>query len=259
MTGLLEVFFLAVPLFLTSSLSFLNFFVFFKEYRQKEESTLLHIALSFLCSMCIFLILFIAVLLPPPVQLESFLIANIFVWLLFLEVGNSYLSAFLNRSSEIDRYILPVFGAAIGLAVLIAIKPDLYLLAISLNIELIVFLVAIITVFYTFIRALIRVNIVLDQFEGEELKLLELTQKIFLLGVCGIGFTFVTCFFWLLIKGMENFSLEIVSWELIDWITYLNMPMYAGILLGALLRSLKIDFEQIDVPTVLNVLDSPQD
>lgn len=257
MTSIVEILLLAVPLLLTTGLSLLNFLVFFKKYRQKEETTLLHISVTFICSMFLFFLLFIAVFLSPLAQLRMFLVANIFVWFLFLEVGNAYMSAFLNRSSEIDRYILPVFGAAIGLAVLVAIKPDLYLRDISLNIELIVFLAAVFTVFFTFIRALIRVNLVLDQFEGEELKLLELTQQVFLLGICSIGFTFVTCFFWLISKGITNLSLEITTWEVIDWITYLNMPMYAGILLGALLRSLRIDFEQIDVPSILNVLDAP--
>ncbi|UCE13855.1 MAG: hypothetical protein JSV04_01445 [Candidatus Heimdallarchaeota archaeon] len=257
MTSIVEILLLAVPLLLTTGLSFLNFLVFFRKYRQKEEIALLHISVTFICSMFLFFLLFIAVLLPPAVHLQMFLVANIFVWILFLEIGNSYLSAFLNRSSEIDRYILPVFGAAIGLAVLIASKPDLYLITVSLNIELVVFLAAVFTVFFTFARALVRVNLVLDQFEGEELKLLELTQQIFLLGVCSIGFTFITCFLWLISKGMDNLSLEIVTWEVIDWITYLNMPLYAGILLGALLRSLRIDFEQIDVPSILNVLDAP--
>lgn len=259
MVGLLEIVLLAVPLFLTAGLSFLNFVVFFRNYRQKEETTMLHIAIIFLCSTLIFAFLFTAVLLPQSVQLHFFLITNIFVWLLFLEVGNSYLSAFLNRSREIERYLLPVFGAALGSAALVAIKPDIYLLTISLNIELVVYLAAIISLLYIFIRAIIRINLVLDQFDGEELKLLELTQLIFFLGSCCIGFTFVTCFSWLVLKGVSNLSLDIVTWELIDWVTYLNMPMYAGILLGALLRSLKIDFEQIDVPTILNVLDSPQE
>jgi hypothetical protein len=230
--------------------------VFFRNYRSNEEKTMLHIAITFLCSTLVFTILFIAVLLPQTVQQQLFLIANVIVWVLFLEVGNSYLSAFLNRSREIERYLLPIFGAAIGSAALVAIKPDVYLIIISLNIELVVYLVAIISILYIFLRAIIRINFVLDQFEGEELKLLELTQKIFFFGMCCIGFTFITCFSWLVIKGIDRLSLEIVTWEIIDWITYLNMPMYSGILLGALLRSLQIDFEQIDIPTILNVIDS---
>lgn len=259
MVGWLEIFLLAVPLFLTASLSFLNFLVFFRNYRQKEEKTMLHIAITFLLSTLIFVFLSIAVLLPQSVQLQLFLITNVFVWLLFLEVGNSYLSAFLNRSREIERYLLPIFGAAIGSAALVAIKPDIYLITITLNIELVVYLVAIISLLYVFSKAIVRINLVLDQFEGEELKLLELTQLIFFLGTCCIGFTFITCFSWLVIKGVGNLSLDIGTWELIDWITFLNLPMYAGILLGALVRSLKIDFEQIDVTTILNILDSPQE
>ncbi|MHA2246086.1 MAG: hypothetical protein ACXADY_14070 [Candidatus Hodarchaeales archaeon] len=259
MVGLLEIFLLAVPLFLTASLSFLNFLVFYRNYRQKEEKTMLHIAITFLCSTLIFVFLSMAVLLPQSVQLQLFLITNVFVWLLFLEVGNSYLSAFLNRSREIERYLLPIFGAAIGSAALVAIKPNIYLITITLNIELVVYLVAIISLLYVFSKAIIRINLVLDQFEGEELKLLELTQLIFFLGTCCIVFTFVTCFSLLIIKGVNNLSLDVGTWKEIDWITFLNLPMYAGILLGALLRSLKIDFEQIDVPTILNILDSPQE
>ncbi|MFX0125652.1 MAG: hypothetical protein ACFFAE_18660 [Candidatus Hodarchaeota archaeon] len=259
MNGLLELLILALPLLLTASLAFLNFLVFFRNYRQKEEITMLHIALTFLFGAIIFVLLFIAVLVPQSYQLQLFLITNMFVWLLFLEVGNSYLSAFLNRSREIERYLIPVFGAAIGSAALVAIKPDIYLLEISLNIELLVYFLAIISLLYIFIRATVRINSVLDQFEGEELKLLELTQLIFLLGTCCAGFTFITCFSWVVIKGVHNLSLDVVTWELIDWITYLNLPMYVGILLGALLRSLRIDFEQIDVPTILNVIDSPQE
>ncbi len=259
MNGWLELLILPLPLVLTASLAFLNFLVFFRNYRQKEEIIMVHIAITFLFGAVIFILLFMAVLLPQSFQLQVFLITNIFVWLLFLEVGNSYLSAFLNRSREIERYLIPVFGAAIGSAALVAIKPDIYLLEITLNIELLVYFMAIISLLYIFIRAIVRINSVLDQFDGEELKLLELTQLIFLLGTCCAGFTFFTCFSWIVIKGVHNLSLDIVTWELIDWITYLNLPMYAGILLGALLRSLKIDFEQIDVPTILNVLDSPQE
>ncbi|MFX1506310.1 MAG: hypothetical protein ACFFDC_09370 [Promethearchaeota archaeon] len=259
MSGLLEVLILAIPLILTAGLAFLNFLVFFRTYRQKEEITMLHIAVTFLLGAAIFILLFIAVLSPQSYQLELFLITNMFVWILFLEVGNSYLSAFLNRSREIERYLLPIFGAAIGSAALVAIKPDIYLLTISLNIELFVYFLAIMSLLYIFIRATIRLNSVLDQFEGEELKLLELTQLIFIIGSCCSGFTFITCFSWVVIKGVHNLSLNIVTWEFIDWLTYLNLPMYAGILLGALLRSLRIDFDQIDVPTILNVLDSPQE
>ncbi|MHA2202462.1 MAG: hypothetical protein ACW991_02120, partial [Candidatus Hodarchaeales archaeon] len=239
MNGLLEILILALPLLLTAGLAFLNFLVFFKNYRQKEEKTMLHIALTFLFGALIFVLLFIAVLLPHSFQLQLFLITNMIVWLLFLEVGNSYLSTFLNRSREIERYLLPVFGAAIGSAALVAIKPDIYLLEVSLNVELLVYFLAIISLLYIFTRAIIRINSVLDQFEGEELKLLELTQFIFLLGTCCAGFTFITCFSWIVIKGVHNLSLDVITWELIDWITYLNLPMYAGILLGALLRSLR--------------------
>lgn len=259
MTGLLEIGILALPLLLTAGLAFLNFIVFFRNYRQIQEITMLHIANTFLLGASIFILLFIAVLAPETYQLELFLITNMFVWILFLEVGNSYLSAFLNRSWEIERYLLPVFGAAIGSAALVAIKPDIYLLEIALNIELLVYFLAIISLLYIFVRAIIRINSVLDQFEGEELKLLELTQLIFLLGSICAGFTFFTCFAWVVIKGVHNLSLNIATWELIDWLTYLNLPMYTGILLGALLRSLKIKFDQIDVPTILNVLDSPQE
>ncbi|MFX1283657.1 MAG: hypothetical protein ACFFB5_08380 [Promethearchaeota archaeon] len=259
MVGWLEILILALPLFLTTSLSFLNFLVFFRNYRQKEEKTMLHIAITFFFSTLIFFLLFIAVFFPPSAQLQLFLITNFFVWLLFLEVGNSYLSAFLNRSREIERYLLPIFGAAIGSAALVAIKPNIYLLTITLNIELFVYFTAITSLLYIFIQAIVRINLVLDQFEGEELKLLELTQLIFFLGTCCIGFTFITCFSWLVLKGVDNLSLDVTTWVLIDWITFLNLPMYAGILLGALLRSLRIDFEQIDVPTILNVLDSPQE
>jgi len=259
LNGLLEIVILALPLLLTAGLAFLNFLVFFKNYRQIEEITMLHIAITFLLGASIFVLVFIAVLVPQTYQLQLFLITNMFVWLLFLEVGNSYLSAFLNRSWEIERYLLPIFGAAIGSSALVAIKPDIYLLEIALNIELLVYFLAIISLLYIFIRAIIRINSVLDQFEGEELKLLELTQLIFLLGSICAGFTFITCFTWVVIKGVHNLSLNIATWELIDWLTYLNLPMYTGILLGALLRSLKIEFDQIDVPTILNVLDSPQE
>ncbi len=259
MVGFLEIAILAVPLFLTTSLSFLNFLVFLRNYKQIEETTLLHIAVTFLFSTLIFTFLFIAVFLPPSIQLQPFLLANIIVWLLFLEIGYSYLSAFLNRSKEIERYLLPIFGAAVGSAILIAIKPDLYLFDITLNVELLVYITAFISLLYTVIRAIIRVNLVLDQFEGEEMKLLELSQLVLFLGACCMVYTFFTCFGWLVIKGISNFSLEIGTWEIIDWITYLNMPMYAAILLGALLRSFRIDFEKIDVPTILNVLDSPSE
>ncbi|MFX0013064.1 MAG: hypothetical protein ACFFB2_04485 [Promethearchaeota archaeon] len=257
MVALLELFILAFPLFITACLSFLNFLVFFRNYRQKEEKTLLHIAITFFSGTIIFTLLFMTVFLPQSMQLQFFLITNVMVWFLFLEVGNSYLSAFLNLSKEIEWYLLPIFGAAIGSATLVAVKPDIYLVIISLNIELIVYLIAIISLLYIFMRAIIRINSVLGQFEGEELKLLELTQQTFFLGMFCIGFTFITCFAWLVVKGVQNLSLEVATWEIIDWITYLNLPMYAGILFSALLRSLKIDFEQIDVPTILNVIDSP--
>lgn len=259
MVGLAEIVIIAFPSFVTASLSFLNFLVFLRNYKQIEETTILHIAVTFLLSMLIFIVLFIAVFLPPSVQLQLFLIANVIVWLLFLEIGYSYLSAFLNRSREIERYLLPIFGAAVGSAILIAIKPDLYLFDITQDVELFVYIIAFVSLLYTVIRASIRVNLVLDQFEGEEMKLLELSQLVLILGACCMAFTFITCFGWLVIKGISNFSLEIGTWELIDWITYLNVPMYVAILLGALLRSFRIDFEKIDVPTILNVLDSPSE
>ena len=154
MTGLLEIVILALPLLFTAGLAFLNFLVFFRNYRQIEEITMLHIAVTFLLGGSIFVLLFIAVLVPQNYQLQLFLITNMFVWLLFLEVGNSYLSAFLNRSRELERYLLPVFGAAIGSAALVAIKPDIYLLEIALNIELLVYFLAIISLLYIFFKLL---------------------------------------------------------------------------------------------------------
>jgi hypothetical protein len=104
-----------------------------------------------------------------------------------------------------------------------------------------------------------RISLILGQFESEELQLLFLTKRILGLGAISISYTFLSVIGWLLFQDISALSLEISNWQLIDWIVYCNIPMYIVIFLGALIQFSKLNFDEIDIPTVLNILDSPQE
>ncbi|MHA1974308.1 MAG: hypothetical protein ACTSW1_15015 [Candidatus Hodarchaeales archaeon] len=257
MTDILDVLVLGFPLFITSGLSFLNFVVFFRNYKETGEMTIFYIMLTFLFSFITFGLLTFAVFCNTVLQQRMFLLANAFVWIIFLHVAYSYLSAFLNKVHFLERYIPVVYGGAIFFALFGAVYPERYLILNPHAEELAIFIVAGILQFYIFHIAWIRINRALNQFEDEEEKLLILTQRIFMIATLCIIYTFVTVFLWLTLKDFTNLSLNISTWELIDWATYLNVPLYASVLFGALFESTKLDFDKIDVSNLLNILDSP--
>ena len=110
---------------------------------------------------------------------------------------------------------------------------------------------------YLLLMAYNRVNLVLTHFDGEELRMLELTQRVFWVGAACLIYTFLSVFIWLNIKGIDKLSLDVFMWELIDWLVYLNVFTYLGLLVGAFIYSKKIDWCKIDIPSLLNILDSP--
>ncbi|MFX0182754.1 MAG: hypothetical protein ACFE95_06680 [Candidatus Hodarchaeota archaeon] len=257
--GLLEFFVLSLPLLIAAGLSFLNCVVFLRNYFQKEESTLFHVAMIFLFTTLIFALLSCTGFIDSSFPIGWFLISHIGVWIVFLEIANSYFSAFLNRSRAAERYVLPIIGASIGLSLLGAFNPNFYLLAIPLGIETGIYLAGIISLLYILIMGYNRISLILGQFESEELQLLFLTKRILGLGVASISYTFLSVISWLLVQDISVLSLEISNWQLIDWIVYFNIPMYIVIFLGALIQFSKLNFDEIDIPTVLNILDSPQE
>ncbi|MFX0172783.1 MAG: hypothetical protein ACFE9L_12775 [Candidatus Hodarchaeota archaeon] len=257
--GFLEFLLLTLPLLATAGLSFMNFVVFLRNYFQKEESTLFHVALVFLFASLIFVLLSFARFIDTSFPLGIFLICHVVSWVIFLEIANSYFSAFLNRSRAAERYVLPIIGASIGLSLLGAFNPNFYLLAIPWGIETGIYLAGIASMLYILIMGYNRINLLLGQFEGEELRLLNFTKIILGLGVVSISFTFCSVIGWLLIQDISTLSLEIADWQLIDWVVYCNIPLYIMILLGALIQFSKLQFDKIDIPTVLNILDSPQE
>ncbi len=254
--GLIEIIILSIPLLVTAVLSFINFYIFIKAYFREEEITLIHIALTFFFNSCVFTILAITVLLPDSTQVPLFILANTFAWILFLEIGNAYFATFLNRSKHFERYIQPIFGAVIGFSIFMFMNLDLFLLFNPFEIEMVIFFAGIVSLLWIFIKSFKNIDLQLDQFEGDELKLLLLAKGIFLLGASCLSFTFISVFCWLSIKGIKDFSLDITTWIIIDWIVYSNVLIYVGIMLGTLKQSLKINFGNINIPTLLNTLDS---
>ncbi|MHA1214978.1 MAG: hypothetical protein ACTSPG_06755 [Candidatus Hodarchaeales archaeon] len=259
MINVLDILILGLPLFVTTGLSLLNFFVFLRNYKKTGEMTIFYITLTFLSSSITFGLLTLSVFCDASTQPRIFLLANVFVWTIFLHVAYSYLSAFLNKVHFIERYIPVVYGGAIFFALLGAIYPERYLILNPFVAELVIFVISGILQFYIFHIAWIRIGRALYQFEDEEEKLLILTQRIFIIATSCIIYTFITVFLWLSLKGFTNLSLSTSSWELIDWVTYLNVPLYAIVLFGALFESTKLDFEKIDVSNLLNILDSPRE
>ncbi len=255
--GLMELILLTLPLLIIVAISILNFMIFIKTYINKEESTLFHVALVFFFTSIIFLILALASFIPTQYPLVWFLLGHVVAWIIFLEIANSYFSAFLNRSRAVERYVLPIFGATIGLSVFGIFNQEFYLFATPIGIEAGIFLLGMLSLLYIFMIAYERMN-VLHLFEGEEFRLLALTRRIFVIGSIAIGYTFISVISWLIIKDISNLSLEIIKWEPIDWIVYINIPIYFILLLGALIEYAKLNFEEIDIQTVLNIIDSPQ-
>ncbi|MHA2215185.1 MAG: hypothetical protein ACXACY_04585, partial [Candidatus Hodarchaeales archaeon] len=112
-------------------------------------------------------------------------------------------------------------------------------------------------IMYLLIMSYNRVKLILVHFEGEELHMLELTQRVFWIGAVCLCYTFLSVVTWLIVKGINNLSIDVVKWELIDWAVYLNVLLYFGILIGTFIYSKKLDWDKIDIPSLLNILDSP--
>jgi len=259
MARILEVLILIIPISLATFLSFLNFLVLFNNYRKTGETTILHIAITFLASTVTFFILDITIFFESSNQSNLFLLANIFVWIIFLQVNQGFLSAFLNNTHFLERYLPGIFGSAIFMALLGALFPDRYFLMNPYKLELGIFLLSGLLVLYIFVVAWIRITNSLAQFEEEEAQLLLSTRRIIAIAPLCVTYTFISVFFWLTTKGLTKLSLNIYSWELIDWITYLNVPIYLFVLLGTFYEFSKLKFEKIDISNILNTLDSPKE
>ena len=221
--NIVEIIILIVPLLVTAILSFTNFIIFIRTYYREEEIALIHIALAFFFNSCVFIVLAFAIFLPEEHQVRFFIIACLFAWLLFLEIGNVYFTTFLNRTKAKERYILPVFGAVIGFSIFMVINFDIFLQFNPFEIEMIIFIAGAFSLLWIFLKAYKNIDLSLYQFEDDELKLLLLAKKIVLLGACCLSFTFVSVFCWLFLKGISNLSLELQTWEFIDWVVYSNI------------------------------------
>jgi len=254
---LIQALIFVIPILLTSFFSLINGISFFRLFKQKEDFTLFHISIIFFSVSLLFAFFIIPFLFPLTLSLECFLLANVVVWIIFLEIGNAYFNAFLNCVNAYEVFVLPIFGGAIAFALFTAINPDIYLLVNPIRIEAFLYVAGFISIMYLLFMSYNRVNLILTNFEGEELHMLELTQRVFWIGATCLTYTFLSVVTWLIIKGIDNLSLDVFTWELIDWFVYLNVFLYLGLLLGAFIYSKRIDWEKIDIPSLLNILDSP--
>jgi hypothetical protein len=175
-----------------------------------------------------------------------------------LEVGNAYFLAFLNCINVFERYTIPILGGALSMVVFTFINPDIYLLPNPVQFELFLYLASFVSVIYLLVRGYRRVNLLLENFEGEEIKLMLLTQRICSLGAFTLVYTFISVFSWLNFKGTDQLDLLMNNWNIFDWLVYINVILYFTILLGAFISSKKIDFSKIDLLSLLNILDSPK-
>ena len=135
---------------------------------------------------------------PVKSSLECFLLANIMVWIIFLEIGNAYFNAFLNCVNAFEGYTLPILGGAITFALFTAINPEIYLLIDPIRIEVVLYVAGFISLMYLLYMSYIRVKNVLTHFDGEELRMLELTQRIFWIGASCLTYTFFSVVTWLI-------------------------------------------------------------
>jgi hypothetical protein len=103
-----------------------------------------------------------------------------------------------------------------------------------------------------------RINLLLGQFEGEESKMILFTQRLLWISAGCLAYTFVSVLSWLILKGIDNLSLDILTWEILDWLVYFNIILYFLLLLGTLIYSKRINFAEVDVISILNILDSPK-
>ncbi|MHA1941223.1 MAG: hypothetical protein ACW97P_05815 [Candidatus Hodarchaeales archaeon] len=248
---------LGLPLIFNAGISFLNGYSFFRLYRQIEEPTILHISGAFILVGVMFCFFTVPVILPTIPPLDSFLVANIAVWLIFLEIGNAYFTAFLNCSKVYERYSLPIFGGAIGFAIFTALNPSIHLIVDPITIEVVLFLASFISTIYLLLMAYRRLNVILGNFEDEELKLILFIQRFFWISAGLLVYTFVTVFIWLTIKGIDLLTININQWETLDFLVYFNAILYSAYLLGAFVFSRRIDYDRIDISSILNILDSP--
>lgn len=248
---------LGLPLIFIAGLSFLNGYSFFRLYRQIEEPTILHISGAFIFVCITFIFFVVPVILPSISPLDSFLLANIAVWFIFLEIGNSYFTAFLNCSQIIEKYSLPIFGGAISFAVFTAINPSIYLIVDPIRIEIFLYIVSVFAAIYLLLMAYRKINAILGNFEDEDLKLILLIQRLLWISAVLLIYTFTTVFCWLSMKSINLLTININNWEIIDFIVFFNVILYSIYLFGAFFFSRKIDFSKIDVSSILNILDSP--
>jgi hypothetical protein len=204
-----------------------------------------------------FVFFLVPVLFPFVQTLDSFLIANIAVWFIFLEIGNAYFTTFLNYSKAIERYCLPIFGGAISFAIFTAINPSIYLVVDPIRIEIFLYIFSFSAVIYLLLMAYQKLNVILGNFEDEELRLILFIQNLLWISAGLLLYTFITVISWLTMKGIDFLTININEWEIFDIFVYFNVLLYSAYLYGAFIFSRKIDFGKIDVSSILNVLDSP--
>ena len=257
--GILEIFILIIPLSFTTCLSILNLVVLLNSYRKTGETTILNIAIIFLASTITFFLLDVAIFFKPVNQPTMFLLANIFVWIIFFQINQGFLSAFLNNTHFFERYLPGIFGSAIFMALLGALFPERYFLMNPYKLELGIFLLSGFLILYIFGIAWIRITNSLTQFEGEEARLLISTRRIIAVAPLCVTYTFISVYLWLTTRGLTNLTLNIEMWNIIDWITYFNVPIYLFVFLGVFYEFSKLKFEEIDIPNILNTLDSPKE
>ena len=255
--GLFENLLLVLPIILTSLISFITGISFFKIFKEKADYTLFHISIVFVSIGLMFVFFIIPFFFSMNSCLVCFLIANVIAWIIFLEIGNAYFNAFLNCVNAYERYTLPIFGGAIALALFTAINEEMFLLTNPIRLEAVLYVAGFISIMYLLIMSYNRVKLILAHFEGEELRMLELTQRNFWIGAICLTYTFVSVVTWLVVKGIDNLSVDVFKWELIDWAVYLNVLLYFGILLSTFISSKKLEWDKIDIPALLNILDSP--
>ncbi|MFQ5979510.1 MAG: hypothetical protein ACE5OZ_15390 [Candidatus Heimdallarchaeota archaeon] len=254
---LIQMIFLGLPFSILTIQAGIIAFAAILSWRRSGEIALFHLAAIFFVGALLFLTLFLGIFFEEvSQQLILFSIGNLCLWLAFLEICMFYLSVFINRSGTLARYTPAIVGTAAGAALLVVLERDYS----TTGAAMLLYGAAMVTVLVLQLITAHRVRITVELFsKEEEMSFLRTVWEIFGAGLAVTSFALTSSLIWLYFKGVEEFSLEVSNFEVVDWLVYGNIPMLLVVMTFILVRiwQVKRNIDEIDLGTIMNVIDAP--
>lgn len=260
-----------VPLFLLVILALILAMLSSKFRVNTGEESLFHLTIIFLFCGLLFFSIALGVALPATPeniswQYTLFALANFSFWFIIMELGIFYLTTFVNPNKVLPSarlYIPAIHGATVVISSLNVLKifdsNPIYSLTIW---ELMIYVVA-------FGLTLLLQTILIKElhysrkhFKDENhLIFLNSVKKIMVLGTASMIYVFSSMILWAFLKThnfQDPFSVLVSTFEPIDWLVYLNIPILTVVWLFFLINLRKMNdiISKINIQDLYNTLGS---